>query len=255
MDADAHPWPQHGSGVPPAADDAPAEGRLRRGFGAVGFVLDALRRRRSGRIGLWSIVVGLTLGGVYLIAYPFITNFWADRIQDGLQDDFAALQANADPRAGGFTAANRPGEGQALTRLRIPKLGVNVIVVEGTSGNALRAGAGHFYETPLPGEPGNVAIAGHRTGYGEPFRHIEKLRDGDQIILETPFATYVYKVRSPFEEAFGTPHPNPWIVKPTDLSVKAETADSVVTLVSCDPPGTSKNRLIVRGWLVKTIDG
>lgn len=250
MDADAHPWPQHGSGLPLAADAAPVEGRVRRGLGAVGFVLDAIRRRRSGRITLWSLVVGLTLGGVYLIAYPFITNFWADRIQDGLQQDFAALQADAGSDAGGFAAGKWADEGQALTRLRIPKLGVNVIVVEGTSGNALRAGAGHFEETPLPGEAGNVAIAGHRTGYGEPFRHVEKLRKGDQIILETPFATYVYKVGPPFGG-----HGNPWIVQPTDLSVKGPTPDSVVTLVTCDPPGTSKNRLIVRGWLFKTIDG
>ena len=249
MDAEAHPWPQHGSGAVPIENDAPAEGGVRRGVGAVGFLLDSIRRRRSGRIGLWALVVGLTLGGVWLIAYPFITNFWADRIQNGLQDDFAALQANADPNATGFTASNRPTEGQALTRLRIPKLGVNVIVVEGTSGNALRAGAGHFHDTALPGEPGNVAIAGHRTGYGEPFRHIEKLEKGDQIILETPFATYVYKVGPPFDG-----HRNPWIVPPTDILVKGPTADAVVTLVTCDPPGTSKNRLIVRGWLVREID-
>src|SRR5687767_13941394 len=68
MDADAHPWPQHGSGAPLVVDDPPAEGRIRRGFGAVGFILDSIRRRRSGRITLWSLVVGLTLGGVYPIA-------------------------------------------------------------------------------------------------------------------------------------------------------------------------------------------
>lgn len=250
MDADAHPWPQHGSGAATATEPEPVqESGLRRGMGAVGFLLDSIRRRRSGRITLWSLVVGLTLGGVWLIAWPFITNFWAGRIQDGLEQDFAALQANADPNATGYTDANRPGEGQALTRLRIPKLGVNVIVVEGTSGNALRAGAGHFYETSLPGETGNVAIAGHRTGYGEPFRHLEKLDKGDQIILETPFATYVYKVMGPFDN-----HGNPWIVPPTDLTVKGPTSGSVVTLVTCDPPGTSENRLIVRGLLFREID-
>jgi sortase A len=198
---------------------------------------------------LWGIVIALSLGGAWLIAYPFISNFWAGHLQNGLEQDFAALEAGADPGANGYSAANRPAEGKALTRLKIPKLGVNVIVVEGTSGNALRAGAGHFYETALPGENGNVAIAGHRTGYGEPFRHIDKLTKGDQIILETPYSTFVYKVMPAFDG-----HPNPWVVPPTDITVKGATSSAVVTLVSCDPPGTNENRLIVRAALFKQID-
>jgi sortase A len=249
MDATSHPWPQRGSGAPQLEHDERAEAAPRRALGAVGFLLDAVRRRRSGRITLWSLVIGLTLGGVWLIAYPFITNFWADRIQGGLEEDFSALEAQADPNATGY--AQLPGEGQALTRLRIPKLGISVIVVEGVSGNALRAGAGHFPDTELPGGLGNVAIAGHRTGYGEPFRHLERLTAGDQIILDTPFATFVYKVMS---EAERGGH-NPWIVEPTDITVKGQTPEAVVTLVTCDPPGTSKRRLVVRGKLVRELDG
>lgn len=250
MDTDA-PWPQRapaGQPLTPGAEPAP-EGRVRRGLGSVAFLLDAVRRRRGGRIALWSIVVALGLGGTWLVAYPFITNFWAERIQNNLEQDFAAMEADVDPSAQGFTADNRPGEGKALTRLRIPKLNVNVIVVEGTSGNALRAGAGHFEDTPLPGEAGNVAIAGHRTGYGEPFRHVDKLTAGDQIILETPFATHIYKVMPGFDG-----HPNPWVVPPTDVSVKMTTATPVVTLITCDPPGTSETRLIVRAQLVESKD-
>ena len=78
------------------------------------------------------------------------------------------------------------------------------MVVEGTGASALRAGAGHYPNTPLPGEEGNVAIAGHRTTYGKPFANLDRLKPGDEIILETPVGKYTYKVsRDPF---VVTPH-------------------------------------------------
>src|SRR5205085_8416514 len=87
--------------------------------------------------------------------------------------------------------------GQALTRIHIPAIDVNVVVVEGTTASALRAGAGHYANTPLPCEDGNVAIAGHRTTYGKPFANIDQLRPGDLITLETPIGPCTYSVSGP----------------------------------------------------------
>lgn len=242
---DTPAWPQVGSGAVAHPCEPRPEAAPRRVFGALGFMLDAFTRRRSGRIALWTLIVSFTMGGLWLLAYPVITDIWANRIQNGLEGEFEALAPN---RAGnGY--AQTPGEGDALTRLRIPKLGVDVIVVEGVTGNALRAGAGHFPESALPGAPtGNVAIAGHRTGYGEPFRHIDRLKKGEAIILHTPFGTFLYRVMAPFDG-----HGNPWITVPTDLTVKGNTAEHVVTLVTCDPPGTSRNRLIVRARFARKV--
>jgi sortase A len=211
----------------------------RRVLGSAGFLFDAARRRKGGRIFLWTLVVGLAIGGVVLLTYPMLTDFWAHRRQSGLAKQFTApsqIQAYRDRRI---------PVGGALTRLRIPKLGVNVIVVEGISGNALRAGAGHYPDTPLPGELGNVAIAGHRTGFGEPFRHLERMRKGDRIILETPIGRYVYEVTGPFDG-----HANPWITGPKDWTVLTSGIGAELTLTTCDPPHTSKNRMIVRAALV-----
>src|SRR5439155_8227966 len=71
---------------------------------------------------------------------------------------------------------------------------VDVVVVEGTTPSALKAGAGHYPGTPLPCEDGNVAIAGHRTTYGKPFANIDQLRTGDLITLDTPVGSCIYEV-------------------------------------------------------------
>lgn len=238
-------WPR--SGVGSIATEAPRqESAPRRALASVGFVLDATRRRRSGRLFLWFLVVAMALGGLGLLLYPVATDMWADRIQNRLEGEFENLQAGGPDTEGNGFEAGAVAQGQALTRLKIPSLGVNVIVVEGISGNALRAGAGHYPRTPLPCEPGNVAIAGHRTGFGEPFRHLDRLSEGDTITLETPFRSCTYRVMGAFDD-----HSNPWITHAKDWTVVRNTASSVLTLTTCDPPGTSKNRLIVRAELVR----
>jgi sortase A len=240
-------WPQSGSGAVSVRPAGGRESAPRRALGSAGFLLDSLRRRRAGRMALWTLVAALTIGGVGLLAYPTVTGIWADRIQNGLENEFAALAPNQT----GDSYAVAPTHGDPVTRLKIPAINVDVIVVSGVTGNALRAGAGHFPDTALPGDPtGNVAIAGHRTGYGEPFRHLDKLKPGQRIHLATPFGTFVYEIMKPFDG-----HGNPWITDPTDLTVKGRTAEPTLTLVTCDPPGTSKNRLILRAKLVNRVDG
>src|SRR3546814_17728896 len=76
--------------------------------------------------------------------------------------------------------------GDSLTRLIIPAIEVDVVVVEGTTASALRAGAGHYAATPLPCEIGTVALAGHRTPYGRPFPNLHPLPVAQQIPIATP---------------------------------------------------------------------
>jgi sortase A len=85
-------------------------------------------------------------------------------------------------------------EGQPLGRIRIPRIGLSKIFVEGTGTGDLQKGPGHYHTTPLPGAPGTVYIAGHRTTYGAPFRHIDQVRPGDSIVLQMPYGTFRYRV-------------------------------------------------------------
>lgn len=238
----AQNWPQT---APPQQPTQPprSENPVARALGAAGFVLDAFRRRRAGRITLWALVISLTMSGSGLLAYPFLTSVYAGRVQGNLEERFDELQSSGQT---GFS--EKIVEGAALTRIRIPRLKVNAIVVEGVSADALRAGAGHLPRSALPGDPtGNVVIAGHRTGFKGFFRYNNRLRTGDVIELTTPFGVYTYSVMPPFDG-----HRNPWVTVPTDLSVTHPTPEASVTLVTCDPPGSSKNRLIVRARLVRS---
>lgn len=238
-------WPASGAGPVPARPPLRKEGAVRRATATIGFLADASRRRPAGRRVLWIAVSVLAIVGVTMISYPFATQVWAKRIQSGKTKQFAGDELLEAYKRKDVKASI--GEGDALTRLRIPKLKISVIVVEGVSGNALRAGAGHYPTSALPGEPSNVAIAGHRTGFGQPFRHVDKLRQGDQILLETPVGRYTYRVLGPFDG-----HGNPWVTHPLDWSPIGATPTPMLTLTTCDPPHTSKDRLIVRAELINT---
>jgi sortase A len=141
------------------------------------------------------------------------------------------------PTAPPPTAPPRPAfaDGDPVAKLEIPRMGVDEIVVSGVGVDDLKQGPGHYPQTPLPGEPGNAAIAGHRTTYGAPFFDIDKLRPGDDIIATTYAGRFVYKVT-------GTT-----IVSPSDVSVLDNTPDDLITLTSCDPKYSATNRIIVTG--------
>lgn len=179
----------------------------------------------------------LAVGGASLLAYPFATDLWAARLQSGLAGGLSA--SAADYSAGKI----RPGE--ALTRLEIPELDVDVVVVEGTSLSALRAGAGHYPASALPGEAGNVAIAGHRTTYGRPFNRMDELAPGDKVILTTPVGRHVYEITG-----------DPFIVEPTDWSPIEDfpARGSFLTLTSCHPEGSAAYRIVARARLVRSTE-
>ena len=213
-------------------DKEVARQRTRVGDG-LGFLLDSLKARPVARRMLSGLSVLLAVVGVGLLAYPFYTNLVQSRIQGRLAIQFASPELKA------AYAAGQVEEGDSLTRLRIPDIDVDVVVVEGTSASALKAGAGHYPATPLPGEEGNVAIAGHRTTYGKPFANLDHLAVGNEIVLETPLGRSVYRVtRAPF------------VVANNDFTVISQTPGRTLTLTTCHPKGSARQRLVVKAEML-----
>jgi sortase A len=132
-----------------------------------------------------------------------------------------------------------PPEGQVLGLIKIPKIGANFAIVEGTSRADLRKGPGHYPGTPLPGQLGNSAIAGHRTTYLAPFNRIDELTRGDAIVIQTKAGTFHYSMTQQL------------IVHPTDVSVLLPTRNATITLTTCNPKYSARQRLVVKAALVK----
>lgn len=202
---------------------------------------DALRRP-GGRRGLTIVWVVLLMSGVTMFAYPFATDLYTHRYQNQLRHQFASPTYIDDYRL------HKIKVGQGLTQLRIPRIGLSVVVVQGSTPSALRAGAGHYISTPLPGEVGNVGIAGHRTTYGKPFNRLDEVQPGDKIFLDTPFATYTYTAVRTWD---GAPNPHP--VAPDDVSVLDQPKKvHWLTLTTCHPKGSAAQRLVLRATLTHT---
>ncbi len=136
-----------------------------------------------------------------------------------------------------------PERREPLALLEIPAIGVDEVVIEGTRTADLRDGPGHFPETPLPGQLGNSAIAGHRTTYGAPFFRVDELQANDPIIVTTLTGRYVYAVNEVF------------IIGAEDYGSAIPTVDrttATLTLISCHPRYTAQQRIVVTATLVLT---
>ena len=235
--------PRHGLAMPdpvtPGAD---------RPQGAFAYFMDALKVRPGGRRALSALAVVLCLGGAGMFAYPLVTDLYATEVlQQALEDRYT------EPEYEQRYVTRKVKTGDPLTRIVVPSLGVNAVVVEGTSPAALRAGAGHYPNTPLPGEQGNVAIAGHRTTYGKPFNRLDELPVGAEVRLETPLATYTYEVvAAPADAATPCANGACWVTTPSDWGVVAPTQDALLTMTTCHPKGSAAQRLILRAKLVDT---
>lgn len=179
------------------------------------------------------------------------TDVTANRVHDGtvstLTRDFAAAEPSAAPTA----ETPKPVEfGKAFAILRIPRLGADYArpIVEGTTTQVLQDGIGHYEKTAGVGAVGNFAIAGHRTTYGRPFHDIDRLREGDVVVVETKTAYSVYAVRRHL------------IVAPTDVQViapvpekpGAKPTERWLTMTACHPRYSAAQRYIVFAQLVKT---
>jgi sortase A len=175
----------------------------------------------------------MMVSGVLLIADAAATLLWqepvsafvAERQQVALED------ALFDPPE--RVLRREPLEGDAIAHLEIPAIGVSEYVVEGTDTGSLRKGPGHYPDTPLPGDPGTAAIAGHRTTYGAPFRKIDQLEPGDRITLDMPDGRFVYRVE------------RTKIVDDQDLSVLEPVGYKRLMLSACHPLYSAAERVIV----------
>ncbi|MGI9584419.1 MAG: class E sortase [Acidimicrobiia bacterium] len=139
-------------------------------------------------------------------------------------------------------AEEPPEEGDPFAIIRIPsieRLQEGWTVVEGVRRSDLKNGAGHMPDTPLPGQPGNAVIAGHRTTYGAPFHEFDELVPGDIIEVETALGVHTYAVSETL------------IVRPTEVWVTDPREGAWLTLTTCHPKFSSRQRLVVFAELVE----
>jgi sortase A len=224
-----------------------------------------------GGIGKALITIGLLMFG--FVAYQLWgTGVETARAQSRLQGEFDQLLAasastttatttlppTTSPRSPTSTTPDSPpasttvpapitapdinwANGSAVARIEIPSIDVDKVVVEGVRDKDLREGPGHFPESPMPGQLGNSAIAGHRTTFGAPFGEIDEVELGDELIFTTPAGTFVYAVT---DVAIVAPEDYGDVIPTTDPT------EATVTLVSCHPKYTARQRIIVYGTLI-----
>ena len=131
-----------------------------------------------------------------------------------------------------------PAFAQPIGRIIIPRIHLDQVILQGTSSGVLSAGPGHYVGTAMPGEAGNVAIAGHRTTWGRPFWALAELKPDDRIILATPRGRFLYRVRAET------------VVAPTDLSVLGQAVPQPsLTLTTCTPKFSAAQRLVLTATL------
>jgi len=136
----------------------------------------------------------------------------------------------------GFAARSldrRAEEGGPVGRIKVGKIGLDEVVVQGTGTGDLRRGPGHYPDTPLPGARGTVAVAGHRTTYGAPFRRLDQLGRGDRIEMLMPYGRFTYTVE------------RTRIVPPTATWVTNRAAHDRLVLTACHPLYSAAQRIVV----------
>jgi sortase A len=161
------------------------------------------------------------------------------RSQKDLGHEFKQAQSQAPP-VNEATTLNPPAlpAGGAVAVIKIPKIGVEKTVVEGVGVPDLKRGPGHYPDTPMPGQQGNAAIAGHRTTYGAPFYNLDQLKPSDPILITTLQGSFRYEV-------MGTQ-----IVRPSEVSVLDNTPDNRLTLTTCHPRFSASSRMVVTAKLI-----
>lgn len=199
-----------------------------------------------------SVFIGIGLSILFFVLYELVgTSAITKGRQSVLQKDFQTVLAQPSAQLNdaflgglGLRATRRAGV-RPLARLRIPEIGVNVIVVDGVTLDRLAYGPGHYPQTKMFGEEGTAGIAGHRTGWGAPFFNMDRLRRGDEVIVDTTIATYTYRVKDMI------------VVSPAHSEVldgnPRSTAKQQLVLTTCTPKFTARDRLIVFTDLVKTV--
>lgn len=200
--------------------------------------MDYLRRLRSARLG--SRLLGrrplsrlLVVIGIALLAYVASQYWGMYRSQQTLEAQWERQAAQAS-----VPGAPQPTAADLLTRVVIPKINLDAIVVEGASRKKLSEGPGHVKDTAMPGETGNAVITAHRDTF---FRHIYELNKGDDILIRRNGQVFRYQVTGKR------------IVMPEDVGVLKQTPDAQLTLITCYPTyyiGPAPKRLVVFSKLV-----
>ena len=178
------------------------------------------------------------------------TSISQHQAQASLRGQFQSRVLGKAPGSGSaprLLAANvkmaQPAAGSVVARLQIPALGVDEYVVQGTAEGQLAMGPGHYVGTAMPGQAGNVAIAGHRTTYGAPFNDLNNLAPGNPVFLTSDSGMKLeYTVSQP-----------PKAVSPSDVAVLNYFGDNRLTLTTCNPRFSSSQRLVVVALLREPI--
>ncbi len=201
-------------------------------------------------IGQTLITAGLVIL-LFVVYELYFTGLETAREQTALAGEIEALWGRG---GGSFTAPEDELEpipiGSGLAVLRIPRFGRDWanVVVEGVQVDDLKRGPGHYPNTALPGRIGNFVVSGHRTTYGAPFNRVDELRAGDPIVVETRDRWYTYRVTTSE------------IVPPTAIEVTypvpkqrdAKPTIARITLTSCHPKYSARQRIVVYGELDAT---
>jgi sortase A len=181
----------------------------------------------------------MMISGTLLIADAGVTLLWQEPVSA-----FVANKEQGHLEKAFFNPPQRvirrqPLKGDAIAKIDIPSIGVSEYVVEGTDVDSLRKGPGHYPDTPLPGEAGTTAIAGHRTTYGAPFRRIDQLKRGNRILVDMPDGRFVYRVQSTK------------VVDDQDLSVLDSVGYQRLVLSACHPLYSAAERIIAFARLIR----
>jgi sortase A len=221
------------------------------------------RRERRRRIlhGLSTVLITI---GVLVLLDAGVTLLWQEPVtalqtklrQRGLSKDLKHLEATGptaierrvlagigdEQRRIAFLARSlqrRTAPGDAIGELKIPRLDADFVMVKGSDPGDLRKGPGTFDDTPLPGVGGTSAIAGHRTTYLAPFRHIDQLKRGDRITVRMPYATFTYRVQTTR------------IVEPDAVKILRDVGYDRLVLSACHPLFSAAQRIVVVSRLTK----
>jgi len=143
-----------------------------------------------------------------------------------------------------------PEPGQPIGQITIPRIGADFYMVEGVDLKYLKEGPGHFSGTPLPGQAGNAAVAGHRTTYKAPFNRIDELQPGDKITITTLQGTFTYEVLPQAPTTPDGPPSGHRIVSPSAVEILSDKGDNRLTLMACHPKYSAAQRIVVEAKLV-----
>jgi sortase A len=138
------------------------------------------------------------------------------------------IRKKVDPRR---PVRQRVHTGEAIGRIQIPDINLDVVAVQGTDTASLQKGPGHYPETPFPGQVGTSAFAGHRTTYLAPFRHLDQLKQGDEIKMEMPYANFAYRVQKTR------------IVDASDVNIIHKVPYQRLVLTACHPLYSAAQRI------------